>query len=254
MSTGHQWPDPPEPGVLAELPITAPAVLLDALGYRGGDQYVAVYRGPQGAVWLDDGVRRDGGDLLAWHRFATHRVTEPLARYDLGGAGHDATERLLVDRDTNRLSVGRAEDVAEVLAGQPHTRDRLTGLRTVEPAPGGALHPDVRAARAPTGPGWQAQADRAGRLLDALTRALDGSEVQQHAADVVSGIGALSARTNTQLHGSFATGGPVSAPFGGAALPHRPDRAAGQPAAALPATEADPAGTADRVVDEVELS
>ncbi|MGI5243197.1 hypothetical protein [Dactylosporangium sp. CA-139066] len=252
MSTGRPWPDRPAPGVLAELPITAPAILLDALRYRGGDQYVAVHLGPRGAVWLDDGVRRDAGDLLAWHRFATHAVTEPLARYDLGGAGHDATERLLVDRDTNQLSIGRAEDVTELLARQPHTRDRLTGLRTVDPAPGRVLDPDVRAARTPTGPGWQAQAARAGQLLDALTRALDGSQLQHNAADVVAGIGALSARTSTQLRGTVAAGTAAAALDNTADL-DRQDGTAVQPTAAWCATAAEPADHADRQ-HEVDLS
>ena len=251
MSTGQPWPDPPPPGTLADLPLTAPAVLLDALGYRGDDQYVAVFLGPQGAVWLDDGVRRDGGDLLAWHRLATHPAAEPLHRYDLGGAGHDASEWLLVDRDTNRLSVGRAEHVTELLADQPHTRDRFTGLRTTEPVPTRAAHPDVRAARTPTGPGWQAQAERAADLLDALTRALDGSQVQQHAADVVAEIGALSARASTLLHHPA-----------GAADSSRPSvfasadgsgRAAAQPAAAWSTADVEPTGAADRQ-PEIDMS
>ncbi|MEV0132640.1 hypothetical protein AB0H83_29790 [Dactylosporangium sp. NPDC050688] len=246
MSTDRSWPDPPEPGALVDLPIAAPEVLLDALGYRGDDQHVAIFRGPQGAVWLDDGLLRDGGDLLAWHRFASHPVAEPLARYDLGGAGRDATQWLLVDRDTNQLRVGHAGDVAEVLAGQPHTRDRFTGLRTIERTLGRAVHPDVRAARAPTGPGWQAEAARAGRLLDALTRALDGSQVQQHAADVVAGIGALSARTSTQLHRTPGAGSTAEASSAGPGTSDSPDGARMQPVAAWSSAEADPAGGADR--------
>ncbi|MGI5185527.1 hypothetical protein ACQEVZ_55720 [Dactylosporangium sp. CA-152071] len=251
MSVGGPWPDPPRPGELAALPIAAPAVLLDALGYRGGDQYVAVHVGPRGAVWLDDGGRRDEGDLLAWHRFTTHPVTEPLTRYDLGGAGRDASEWLLIDRDTNQLSVGRAEHVAEFLADQPHTRDRLTGLLTAKLVPTRAVDPDVRAARTPTGPGWQANADRAGHLLDALTRALNGSQVQQDAAGVVAGIGALSAFLHDQ--GTTAPGTAASV----FTRPDRSDGAAWQPAAqpvgVWSTADPDPAAATDQQ-HEVDLS
>ncbi|MET7391877.1 hypothetical protein ABZS66_00050 [Dactylosporangium sp. NPDC005572] len=195
MTTGQAWPVTPEPGHLAELPLAAPLVLLDALGYRGDDQHVAIHVGPRGAVHLDDGASRDDGDLLAWHRFTTHPATAPLHGYNLGGNGQHADVWLLIDRDTNQLSIGHPADITKILDAQPHTRDRLTGNLAPSRAHSGIVHPELRAARAPTGPDWAAQASRTGYLLDAITRGLD----QVHAATLVDDITALATQVSDQI-------------------------------------------------------
>lgn len=207
MTSDGTWPPLPEPGHLAELPLTAPPALLEAFDYRGDNQYVAIYRGPAGVVWLDDGASRDEGDLLAWHRLTTHPITEPLTGYDFGGAGRNATTWLLVDRHTNNLRIGRPDDVAEILAAQPHTRGRLTNNLAAPRTQASVVHPEVRAAWAPTGSDWYLEASRHGYALDAVTDALD--RVQARA--LVDGIAALSARVAGQINDLSTSSSPSTA-------------------------------------------
>ncbi|WP_432983252.1 hypothetical protein [Dactylosporangium sp. CA-233914] len=226
----------PVPGEPVVLPAEAPPVLGDFLGYRGGDRYVAIYF-EQGLLRLDDGGVRDQADQTAWRHYAASPIAQlMLAAIRLGSPAEDATHWLLLDRQTDRLTAGRAADIAAVIAAQPHTRDRFNPLV----APGADVvrrtDPELLAANRPTdGPFWRRSLQRERALYTALDRHVE----RQHAAVVRDGIAGLRAEVADR---TAAVGtGPADA------APPRPFTDAGwltSPSRAQEAAPADPATAA----------
>ncbi|GAA1574382.1 hypothetical protein GCM10009827_115300 [Dactylosporangium maewongense] len=180
----------PRPGEPVVLPADAPPVLGDLLGYRGGDRYVAIYF-EQGVLRLDDGGVRDEGNATGWRQYAATPIAGMLlGGVQLGNDREDATHWLLLDRQTDRLTVGHAADIAALVAAQPHSRDRFNPVL----APGAdvvrRIDPELRAANEPSdGPFWRSTLQREA----ALYAALDWHVERQYAAVVRGGIASLRA-------------------------------------------------------------
>ena len=103
-----------------QLGIQAPPMLAEAVGYPGRARYVALYWTPYGdEVIYADGHLSADGYWHAWLLFTRHRTIAPhLQAYNLGSSDEEATDWLLVDRETYALYVGTPGEVLRVLRGQ----------------------------------------------------------------------------------------------------------------------------------------
>jgi len=103
-----------------QIAISAPPMLAEAMGYPGRARYVAFYWTPCGdEVIYTDGHLSADGYWHSWLLFTRHRTIAPyLQEYNLGSSDEEATDWLLVDRETYALYVGTPGEVLRVLRGQ----------------------------------------------------------------------------------------------------------------------------------------
>ncbi len=153
MSNPSHGPAGPRPGHLVVLPLKSPPTLLEAVGYHGEAQYVALYWTPYGdELMLYDGVVSRDGNWQAWLTFTDHRLTRAvLAGYQLGSSEAEAEHWLVVDRATGQMSVGLPDDVTRLLRSQPNMLHLLTDDMTSDEVSALFNHVDAtRAALRPT--------------------------------------------------------------------------------------------------------
>lgn len=105
---------------LERLPISAPPVLCEAIGYHGQARFVAFYWTPGGdELMFSDGSISADGDWYAWSVFVQHRAVAPhLAPYDFGSSDEEAKHWLLIDRQSNELYAGAPKEVCKLLVQQ----------------------------------------------------------------------------------------------------------------------------------------
>jgi hypothetical protein len=105
---------------LKQLPLTAPPILAEAIGYQGKARYVAFYWTSYGdEIIYSDGRLSADGDWHAWFVFTRHKSIAPhLEEYNLGSSDEEATHWLLVDRLTHALYVGAQGEVHQTLRCQ----------------------------------------------------------------------------------------------------------------------------------------
>ncbi len=118
-----RWPDLPTPGRLIELPLPlAPALCAAAGIFRRravGRDVVGPVRGRADALRSDGEVTFTGW-WPAWTTLAQHALGQALfSPYELGSSDSEAVHWLLADRFSDRLLVGLALDVRQLLATQP---------------------------------------------------------------------------------------------------------------------------------------
>jgi hypothetical protein len=157
------WPALPRPGETVRLPLPLPPMLLEALGYRNGDRYVALrwWGGSGGDPLMSDAAMSEPGWWPAWRLLVREH---PLGRaifagYDLGDLAEDPAEQaphwLLCDRWGKTLEVGLARDVEQLLRTQPselHAAARELGhlpvvaelLERWAPPPANAVEAELR--------------------------------------------------------------------------------------------------------------
>lgn len=112
----NQFPNPEEYG-LTKLPVAAPPVLPEALGYEGEARYIAGYWMPGGdEVVVDDGILSFTGEWPAWLVYIGHpSVNRVLSAYNLGSSDEDAEHWLLIDRTEHKAYIGPADIVKRFL-------------------------------------------------------------------------------------------------------------------------------------------
>jgi hypothetical protein len=118
-----RWPAVPRPGEYVRLPVPLPPLLLDALGYIGGDgRLVSLFWLPRGAELLVcDGPIAQPADLEGWSQFADHPLGAALLRpYHLRSLDGPPTHSLVADLWAGTLSVGLDRDVGALLRSQPN--------------------------------------------------------------------------------------------------------------------------------------
>jgi hypothetical protein len=102
------------------LPISAPPIFSEAVGYRGDARFVAFYWTPCGDdVICTDGTVRAHGNWYAWLLFVHHSaVALHLEPYDFGSSESEPTHWLLVDRQSNELYAGTPKEICKLLEKQ----------------------------------------------------------------------------------------------------------------------------------------
>jgi hypothetical protein len=122
-------PEPELPG--APVPLALPPELAEAFGYTGSARFVGFHWNPCGddLVW-DDGRDAGSGHGWAFLTFKRHRAVAPLlSAADFGTSETDGTDRLVLDRATNRASVVPSGTARAFLSAQHPT---LLGLPTCD--------------------------------------------------------------------------------------------------------------------------
>jgi hypothetical protein len=105
---------------LERLPVSAPPVPCEAVGYPGGARYVAFYWTPDGdEMMFTDGHISADGNWYAWLTFVQHPVVAVhLDPYDFGSSDNEAKHWLLIDRETNEIFAGAPKEVCRLLVNQ----------------------------------------------------------------------------------------------------------------------------------------
>lgn len=114
-------PEPELPGAL--VPLAVPPELAEAFGYTGSARFVGFHWSPCGddLVW-DDGRDSGSGHGWAFLTFKRHRAVAPLlSAADFGTSETDGTDRLILDRVTNRAAVASAATTRAFLSAQHPT-------------------------------------------------------------------------------------------------------------------------------------
>jgi hypothetical protein len=102
------------------LPIPAPPILCETVGYPGQARFAAVYWTPDGDdLMFTDGHISADGNWYAWLTIVQHPIMAiHLYPYDFGSSDNEAKHWLLIDRETNEIYVGTPKEVCRLLAQQ----------------------------------------------------------------------------------------------------------------------------------------
>jgi hypothetical protein len=105
---------------LERLPVSAPPVLCEAVGYPGRARFVAFYWTPDSdEMMFTDGHISADGNWYAWLTFVQHpEVAVHLDPYDFGSSDNEAKHWLLIDRETNEIYAGMPKEVCRMLVQQ----------------------------------------------------------------------------------------------------------------------------------------
>ncbi len=104
---------------MAFLPVPVPTQLEECCGYTGEARYVAFYWGGGDESYYADGRASRTGEWDGYQAYVDHWCIQPALRgFDLGSSEGEAVHWLLLDRQTRRVSVAKAEVVGQLLRQQ----------------------------------------------------------------------------------------------------------------------------------------